>query len=419
MGNNSSAAALAQYGVNSMQDEKHQASSLPVREKQVHNDCQPDSGLFWGVGEMQGWRPRMEDSHVAMGSLSKGQRGWSDVGLFAVFDGHGGPEAAKFCAERLPHAVANGQASKGAVALHDSFLDLDNMLADIGDQLKPSVKGHPDRVGCTAVACLVRPDSIIVANAGDSRAVLSRSGRAVELSYDHKPSLESETVRIKKAGGFVSEHRHGSHVIHRVNGELAVSRAMGDLKYKKNRHIAAADQIVSCVPDIQVSVRQPEDEFMVIACDGVWDVLTSQEVVDRVQKDLCALRHGHIQPSDVVCKIFDECITSDPSQSCGKGADNMTMILVVFEDAQSQMPHARRGRKHVLADCLNSTALPGQPQAYVKLVDKLNGPNAVMRKQEDMQDVAGVTKCYNFSSDGIRSFTNAGMKLDMDSSCSI
>jgi len=300
-------------------------------EKKLKNGRQPELGLLWGVAEMQGWRPSMEDACVAMGSLSDGQGAWGDTGLFGVFDGHGGAEVATFCAKHLPQIIRNGHASKAPAALHESFMCVDRMLTDVGKKMRPTETGHPDNVGCTAVACLVSPDSIIVANAGDSRAVLSRNGRAVDLSQDHKPNLEMEAARIHKAGGFVSEQQCGPHTIHRVNGGLSLSRAIGDLHFKKNTNIGVAEQLISCVPDTETSKRCPEDEFMVIACDGVWDVLSSQELVNRVRRDLPAIRRGSLQPSDVVAKILDECLAPDPSSTFGIGADNMTMILVVFD----------------------------------------------------------------------------------------
>jgi len=300
---------------------------LPVTTKTGCNASEPNLGLQWGIGEMQGWRPSMEDAHVAMGSLSQLGRhkadSWADTGLFGVFDGHGGEQVAKFCAEHLPQAIVDGEPSKAAAVLHDSFMLMDQKLVDFGEATLPTDQWHPDYVGCTAVACLVRGDTLIVANAGDSRAVLSQNGLACDLSQDHKPDLRKEAKRIKKAGGRVFNGR--------VNGQLAVSRAMGDLHFKST-DLDPAHQMVSCVPDIKTCQRHVGDEFMVIACDGVWDVLTSQEVVDRVHEDLPAIRRGELQPTDVVNKILDACICSEhPANTGGKGGDNMTMILVVFD----------------------------------------------------------------------------------------
>lgn len=294
---------------------------------------------------MQGWRPSMEDAYVATGSLGQQQSDWANTGLFAVFDGHGGDQVSKFCAKQLPRALVQGRAAEAAAALNASFFTVDQMLADAGKKLSPNDPAHPDNVGCTAVACVVRKDSIIVANAGDSRAVLSRSGRAHDLSQDHKPSDTQEVERVRRAGGFVSEHKCGSHTIHRVNGQLSVSRAIGDQRFKKNTQMSAVNQAVSCAPDVNICKRQRGDEFLVIACDGIWDVLSSQAVVDLVRQDLAAIRRGDIKPADVISKVLDRCLSPDPSKTFGKGGDNMTMILVVFDQTEAEKPR-RTGPKH-------------------------------------------------------------------------
>jgi protein phosphatase 2C family protein 2/3 len=294
--------------------------TLPVTAKRAHNDAQASLGLMWGVSDMQGWRETMEDAFVDMGSVSE-KHDWAQTGLFGVFDGHGGAQVARFAAENLPRVLAKQHASKASAALHDSFLHMDKMLLDLGDKLEPADKWHPGHVGCPAVACLIRSDSIIVANAGDSRAVLSHNGKAVELSHDHKPDMKKEVARIRKAGGSV--------VNGRVEGKLAVSRAIGDLRFK-NPSECAEKQMVSCVPDVKTFKRHPGDEFMVIACDGVWDVLSSQDVVNRVQEHLPALHRGGLHPSDVIGEIFEACLSPNLSETLGKGGDNMTMILIVF-----------------------------------------------------------------------------------------
>lgn len=96
--------------------------------------------------------------------------------------------------------------------------------------------------GCTSVVCLLTNDQIYCANAGDSRAVLSRNKKAIELSEDHKPDNAGEEARIKKAGGFVEEGR--------VKGILSLSRALGDLEYKTNKKLVDEEQMITCVPEI-------------------------------------------------------------------------------------------------------------------------------------------------------------------------
>jgi serine/threonine protein phosphatase PrpC len=162
--------------------------------------------------------------------------------------------------------------------------------------------------GTTAIVVILTPKWIVCANSGDSRAIYSKSGHhAVPLSYDHKPEDEDEERRIREAGGYVSGGR--------VEGDLAVSRGLGDFRFKveevvlsgssgenrdrrkptdDNDHeedadapslpaIKPSEQKVSPVPDIIVQNRDVnEDEFIVIACDGIWDVQTNQECVQMV-----------------------------------------------------------------------------------------------------------------------------------------
>ena len=97
-------------------------------------------------------------------------------------------------------------------------------------------------------------------NAGDSRAVLGIKGRAKPLSYDHKPQNEAEKQRIQDAGGFVD--------FGRVNGNLALSRAIGDFDFKKGASLTPEKQIVTAFPDVIEHEISADDEFIVIACDG-------------------------------------------------------------------------------------------------------------------------------------------------------
>ncbi len=134
--------------------------------------------------------------------------------------------------------------------------------------------------GCTAVVAFLRGRDLFVANAGDSRCVVCRDGKAVEMSFDHKPEDEPEMTRIKRAGGRVTMDG-------RVNGGLNLSRAIGDHAYKKNKSLPLTEQMISPVPDVRTLRIDPStDPFMVLACDGIWNSMTSQEVVDFVGERL-------------------------------------------------------------------------------------------------------------------------------------
>lgn len=110
---------------------------------------------------------------------------------------------------------------------------------------------------------------------GDSRAIASVRGRVQLLSYDHKPNNELESKRIVAAGGWVE--------FNRVNGNLALSRALGDFVFKKNESKRAEEQIVTACPDVDIKDLTSDHEFILLACDGIWDVLTNEEVLEFVR----------------------------------------------------------------------------------------------------------------------------------------
>lgn len=173
-------------------------------------------------------------------------------------------------------------------------------------------------MGCTAVVSLIRGKQVYVANTGDSRCVISRKGVAEPLTLDHKPVLLEEAERIMKAGGFVRDNR--------VNGALNVSRTIGDLDFKRNTELPHTHQMVVATPDITTFELQKGDEFLILACDGIWDVLSNQEAVDFVRKKI---KQG--EDLKTICEdVCDHCLAPDLRGLC-RGADNMSLIIVVFK----------------------------------------------------------------------------------------
>lgn len=336
--------------------------SSPITDKDVvHEELQH---VEIGIVSQQGWRKTQEDAHL-WAQLS------DDTLLFGVFDGHGGAEVSRFCAEHIHIELPNideyvqGNYGDSLVAVFHRMDDmmrtpegLKKLLSFRNDQTKQDeneqegdgsfdflrsllqqqrnagLAGRGDldgvgpleeiQAGCTAVVALVKGNRVYVANAGDSRAVLSRQGKAIPLSFDHKPSHPTERKRIESAGGFVSNLGGMS----RVNGNLNLSRAIGDLKYKANKELHAKHQIITAEPDIEEAEIQPGDEFLLLACDGIWDVLTNQEAIDFVRKGL----ESGKTCSEVSCDILDHCIATDPKESRGIGCDNMTCAVVRFKD---------------------------------------------------------------------------------------
>ncbi|KAL1405210.1 Protein phosphatase 2C 2 [Vanrija albida] len=319
-----------------------QTLSEPVTEK--HTTTVLRQKQFWvGLSDMQGWRISMEDSHSVHLYLPPGgstappsaqaipeQPAGSTVSndgvdergpaLAGVFDGHGGSTVAKFTGTTLHTRIANLDAYKSGdyeVALKQAFLKTDEDL-----RADPTFFNDPS--GCTAVVGLITPDGrIIVANAGDSRAVLGYKGEAKALSNDHKPTNKEETARITAAGGFVE--------FGRVNGNLALSRAIGDFEFKQNYTLQPEQQIVTADPEIITHNVDGEEEFIVLACDGIWDCLSSQQVIDFVRR---AVANG-----DGLSKICEDlmvkCLATD-SETGGIGCDNMTVVIVALLGGRTQ-----------------------------------------------------------------------------------
>lgn len=194
--------------------------------------------------------------------------------------------------------------------------------------------------GTTAVVALIRGKQLIVANAGDSRCVVSERGKAVDMSYDHKPEDEVELARIKNAGGKVTMDG-------RVNGGLNLSRAIGDHFYKRNKALPPEEQMISAMPDVKVLTLNEDHDFMVIACDGIWNVLSSQEVVDFISERIKPDQNGKARVlSSIVEELLDHCLAPDTTGD-GTGCDNMTCIIITLRPhlAAAQSDDTKK-RKH-------------------------------------------------------------------------
>mmetsp|Transcript_13256 Transcript_13256/g.31332 ORF Transcript_13256/g.31332 Transcript_13256/m.31332 type:complete len:611 (+) Transcript_13256:311-2143(+) len=189
---------------------------------------------------------------------------------------------------------------------------------------------HPVHAGCTAVCAVMVGRTLVVANAGDSRAVMCRAGGLAEpLSFDHKPLQNREMNRITNAGGFVNQFG-------RVNGNLNLSRSIGDLKYKQVPGIDPAEQMITAEPDILSTTLREGDEFIILGCDGIWDCLTNEECVKYVRD-----RIDRKPPHEIGAEMLDEIVSADPRASQGIGGDNMTIMIVDLLPATR--PYAAQG----------------------------------------------------------------------------
>jgi len=225
-----------------------------------------------GVSYECGRRPQMEDVVSCVSNFWCSSRA-CELDFFGVFDGHGSDAVAKLCGEELHGYIAEELTAQEnrreemniESALKAAFKKTDH---EAGRRLA----GVAQAAGSTAVTALVNGKYLAVANVGDSRAVLCRGGVPLQLTDDHKPNRPDERARVEAAGG---------HVIFlngfRVLGVLAMSRAIGD-HYLRPYVIAE--------PEVCVTPRCDEDEFLVMASDGIWDVLTNDEVCKAVKRSM-------------------------------------------------------------------------------------------------------------------------------------
>ncbi|CAA6661724.1 unnamed protein product [Spirodela intermedia] len=257
------------------------------------------------------------------------------VGLhfFGVFDGHGCSHVAVSCKDRMHELVAEELRRGGGVSscltepewkamMERSFARMDADVSSgwsVGTLRSANCRCEMqipkcDHVGSTAVVTVVTPDRIVVSNCGDSRAVLCRKGVPVPLSADHKPDRPDELERIEAAGGRVI-YWDGA----RVLGVLAMSRAIGD-NYLKPYVISE--------PEVTVTERTEEDECLILASDGLWDVVTNEMACEVVRMCL----RGSSSPakkeraSDKACN--DAALLLTKLALARQSADNVSVVVV-------------------------------------------------------------------------------------------
>eukprot|EP01017_Pseudomicrothorax_dubius_P028716 TRINITY_DN342_c0_g2_i1.p1 TRINITY_DN342_c0_g2~~TRINITY_DN342_c0_g2_i1.p1 ORF type:complete len:304 (-),score=102.59 TRINITY_DN342_c0_g2_i1:987-1898(-) len=295
--------------------------STPAKEKEFEIGASANGKIRFAAAEMQGWRITMEDAHISRVDIAE------DTHLFGVFDGHGGREVAKFVQRHFVEELLKNpkfKAKQYESALQDNFLHMDEMMrtAEGKRELQEYSKNEGDEgqdfesmAGCTGNVVLIIKDVIYCANAGDSRSVLCDAGKAVELSEDHKPDNPDENKRITTAGGYVSDGR--------INGNLNLSRAIGDFEYKKNTSLDEKKQLVIAWPDVRQVKLNPSAEFLLMGCDGIWESMTNEEIIELTRGLLKS--HGE-DPKKAVEELLEKLIA--PDTSTGIGCDNMTSIII-------------------------------------------------------------------------------------------
>ena len=137
------------------------------------------------------------------------------------------------------------------------------------------------------------------------------------LSEDHKPDLPGELARIVKAGGYVKEGR--------INENLNLSRALGDLEYKKNLNLKPEEQMISAEPDIVVKEITPEFDYLLMGCDGIWETKSEEEIAKLVFEK----EKEDTLKEKITEHLLDKLIAKETSD--GTGCDNMSCILIKFK----------------------------------------------------------------------------------------
>ena len=248
--------------------------------------------VTYGISEEKGFRSTMEDRCAVYVE--------EHDGFFAaeVYDGHGGVEAARMAATiltpRFLEAWRNelgktpGERRRERELLRQAYLETDQAIIDAG------IRG-----GTTAAHFYLIGDRMLIANAGDSRVIVGKKKGAAMLTFDHKPDVSEEKDRIESLGGVVLFHG-----IPRVQGELAMSRSLGDAHLKP---------YVTAEPRIVEIYAGRENDFAVVACDGVWDVLTPEKVMKIVRSSK--------DPQTAANKISQSALDA-------KSADNISVIVV-------------------------------------------------------------------------------------------
>ncbi|KAL5102353.1 hypothetical protein RYX36_006680 [Vicia faba] len=267
----------------------------PATPSAVARDVVEAEGDGYSVYCKRGRREYMEDRYTAGDKL----RGESNLAFFGVFDGHGGAKAAEFAANNLEKnildEVINSEEEDVEEAVKRGYLNTDSEF------LKQDVHG-----GSCVVTALIRNGNLVVSNAGDCRAVISRGGVAEALTSDHRPSREDERDRIETLGGYVDLCRG----VWRIQGSLAVSRAIGD------RHLK---QWVTAEPETKVISIEPEHDLLILASDGLWDKVSNQEAVD-IARQFC-VGNNNQQPLLACEKLA--------ALSASRGSQDDTSVMLI------------------------------------------------------------------------------------------
>ncbi|KAL1288748.1 hypothetical protein HN51_057227 [Arachis hypogaea] len=261
--------------------------------------------LRFGSCSEKGPKQFMEDEFICVDIIHEYSSAAmpSPAGFYGVFDGHGGIDAASFTKINILKLIVEDSHFPSNIkkAIKSAFVKVDHAFADTTSLDSSS--------GTTAIVALILERDLIVANVGDSRAVMGKRGKAIELSKDHKPNSTSERLRIEKLGGVIYDGY--------LNGQLSVARALGDWHIKGYKGNSMCP--LSSEPELEEVVLTEEDEFLIMGCDGLWDVMSSQYAVTMVRKELMK----HNDPMECARALVSEALQRN-------ACDNLTVLVICF-----------------------------------------------------------------------------------------
>ncbi|XP_064612803.1 protein phosphatase 1E-like [Liolophura sinensis] len=254
-------------------------------------------------------RRKMEDRHIILHDLNSlfKLKGFPSQSYYAVYDGHGGVEAAVYTASHLHcHMVHNPQFDGDVnTAIKEAYRNTDNNFIE-----KAQREGL--RSGTTCVTALIRGQMLHLAWLGDSQAVLVKDGQVHDVMNPHKPEREDEKKRIEDLGGVVVWFGTW-----RVNGNIAVSRAIGDIEHKP---------YISAVPDILSVELDGTEDYLILGCDGVWDTLPKEELPE--------IMYTYLQECDGDRTMVAQRLVSIARDN--GSTDNISVVIVFFKDDISE-----------------------------------------------------------------------------------
>nr|GMC58233.1 probable protein phosphatase 2C 76 isoform X1 [Ipomoea batatas] len=259
-----------------------------------------DGRLSCGYSSFRGKRASMEDCYDIKTSKIEGET----VFLFGIFDGHGGSRASEYLKEHLFENL-----TKHPQFLKNTKLAISETYQQTDKEFLESEKDTFRDDGSTASTAVLVGNHLYVANVGDSRTIISKNGKAIPLSEDHKPNRSDERKRIENAGGVVMWAGTW-----RVGGVLAMSRAFGNRMLK---------QFVVAEPEIKEQEINEDLELLVLASDGLWDVVPNEDAVSISQREE--------KPEAAARKLTETAFTRG-------SADNITCIVVKFHHEKTPQP---------------------------------------------------------------------------------